>query len=222
MFLKSKKNDTRYNSINSKNCRGKTIDIENDILKYFPFIENILKHKDNFITKFENNDLKLNLDPVIMTELVNFYLMPRYRIPDKHIMNVKKLAKYMGHEILTTKVSDEKNIDNVYKINDITFNKILDYTFTSSNVGQSYDTIYKKITVDVDKQKRILIFEGHPNSNNCGYQSDTYGGKKYCVDIFFRISDRSLKILNESLFFSNLNNNSNEILGIDYEEKFRV
>lgn len=60
-----------------------------------------------------------------MNKLVNFKtcsygdkIMPHYN-SDNNISNIKELVKYMGSKILTTMITKEKTIDNVYKINKI-------------------------------------------------------------------------------------------------------
>jgi hypothetical protein len=92
------------------NCRGKIIEMDNNTIKYFPFIENILKRQDNF--EAENVIIKINIDPIIMSELLNFYTMPRYFINIKYLRNTKELAKYMGNEILSTQVYEYVSGEN--------------------------------------------------------------------------------------------------------------
>lgn len=217
------------------NCRGTIIELDNNILKYFPFIENILKYKNEF-TKFENNVLKLNIDPIIMTELVNFYVMPYYRIPIKYISNVKELAKYMGHGILTTVSTNEKVIDNVYKINQITME--LTCSKNNTQVQPINSFIRKCININVSENIINCIFDGlAENPRNYSivpeseYSTSTWhlseahitrhkipGYIDYESNFYYLANYKSLKIINSMLFNSTIKIDSRFNFNIIYEK----
>lgn len=206
-------------------CRGIFIDIDNDILKYFPFIENILKYKDKFATKFENNALKLNFDPIIMNELVNFYVMPHYHISENNISNVKELAKYMGSEILTTMITKEKTIDNVYKINKI--GMTINYSDTIHNGSYPTNNLLRKcVDLDVNGETIECVFDGLPeNPLNYTYvegiHTAYYSYKSHTIykgKIHYLTDNESLKILNSMLFNDTIKIVSSHEFNIVYEK----
>lgn len=202
------------------NCRGIIISIDRDILKYFPRIQNILKNQNRYAPL----QTPINIDPMIMTELFNFHIMPCYRIPDKYIINVKQLAKYMDYEILITLTSNQKMIDNIYRINEITFSEKIQkrYNAGSKTYGLKYSThnfVRKYIIVKVSGTEIKLTFDGLPQDIlGYNYDSDT-NNLNYDNIINYRINDKSLDILNAMLYNSLLEIKSNLSFDIIYEKK---
>lgn len=210
-------------------CREKIIEIDKNILKYLPYIENILKYQDKFATNMNDNMLKIYMDPIILTELINFYTMPKYIIPQKYLENTKRLADYMGHEILQTtnfmymdgynqKIDESKEyiceINNIYYVNMI---NILVFPKVNDNNKINYNLIGDASWIFSIDDKNIFdnvfphIFDANelPNkffaSKNVSiYKTEKIEDHDYNQTFQYNVNKNSLNIINKQLYNSKI------------------
>ena len=136
------------------NCRGTTIYLNKDNLPYFPYLEKYIIENDYF-NQSNQYDMIIDIDPKLMTQLINLYTINRYQIDNKYLANVKQLANMMRRDILVSVTEDhtkihtgddgepldddpqpssepntesEIKIENVYRINELAYSKGLRFT----------------------------------------------------------------------------------------------
>ena len=183
-------------------CRKKSFKIDESMAESFPYLNNVLNNRDQFKTSYYGNTINLNIDPIIMTQLINFYVMPQYKIPNKYLINTKNLASFMGKSIFKTIESDNKIINNIYLVNYCSYIKSI--YVSPDRTPNIVNTVQESFYFKHNNTTIKLLFHGHPVTDVPEDKKPDYN--RYAINMMFNLDTQSIALLNNLLFNDNINN----------------
>jgi len=185
------------------NCRNTIFYFDESTLNYFPYIKNIFNNKEQFNNYYVNDNIFINIDPNEMSQLMNFYIMPKYKISNKYLYNTKNLATFMGKDILKTTENSEEIIKQIYSINNCFYRKTI--KFSIDHIPKQINTVKESFYFKYNNNSVKLLFYGHPMSNGI-HKTNKDGKGRIGIDMLFNMDNNSILSLNNMLFNNTITN----------------